>query len=864
MTVKRVAALLLSLLLLLGALPSALADSPHTHNWKEKSRVEPTCTKDGYAVYTCSCGARKTETLPALGHEFSKQVYTSYADCEHYGVFYWVCERCGAHSLTGNDAPLGHDWDDGTVTKTPTETEDGEITYTCRRDPSHTRTEVIPATGSGEKTPALKLHWLDADPTQPLDPDGECAVPLWVSNSGNVTLDLVYYAEFADGTKDSRGKASVGEFADFVPGKDAHPVFGYGAASEHVTPGTETEDKLGTVSVTVWVAGCDPETGKELCVSPAITRSWDVAREGGGVHPAFVASGSWADDAGIGKGYDGAIVEYTLGALNTGDCPLTFKPNVGGDAVYVNGPSGPLPLDSLVTLEPGQSFEYGILGKVKQDFHVKTMQFYAGRTLRAAYTDKNGEKQDDLAQYVEITFPLTAPDEGPHPSLNVSASWADDAGEGKRYEGAEVDVAFTVTNTGNCPVEWYYNAPQVISCTGPSGSLSANTHIEMQPSEHVTYIYRYTVAQSHVESGLLEVSQASWGWYTDKNGERTIVYSNTVFEEYIPLTYPEVEPEHHPSLLLSIWSDGHVYISSGSGIDHYEYAIKIDYILKNTGDIPLKFRTPSYYASVEEYAVLDPEEAFDSHFSWIIKYDTGSSIGGFDDIVYTSENPKYIGYFDFSLKIPGYDVDDKDPGPGTELCVSNEDSLRVWIKNPDYIEEGGPESGNADFCSLATTGVSDTSVSYNLHTCYKHLETAEAAEKLSLAGDWAGAAELWREETEKLYAKMAENAGEALAEALNEDKEAFFEYADAVQALFGDEKAAELMRLRCAEMCCVKGTAPIRLPSSLLGGYETLDASESFEVSGRKVGALNGCNSEVVEHYAGPAAEAMAKTRALL
>ena len=63
------------------------------------------------------------------------------------------------------------------------------------------------------------------------------------------------------------------------------------------------------------------------------------------------------------------------------------------------------------------------------------------------------------------------------------------------------------------------------------------------------------------------------------------------------------------------------------------------------------------------------------------------------------------------------------------------------------------------------------------------------------------------------------------------------------------------MRLRCAEMCCVKSTAPIRLPSSLLGGYETLDASESFEVSGRKVGALNGCNSEVVEHYAGQAAE---------
>ena len=111
---------------------------------------------------------------------------------------------------------------------------------------------------------------------------------------------------------------------------------------------------------------------------------------------------------------------------------------------------------------------------------------------------------------------------------------------------------------------------------------------------------------------------------------------------------------------------------------------------------------------------------------------------------------------------------------------------------------------------------------------------------------------------------MAEKADKAVTEALAENREAFFEYADAVQALFGDEEAAELLRLRCAEMCCVKSTAPIRLPSSLLGGYEALDASENFDVSGRFIGALTGSNSEVAEHYAGLAADAMADTRALL
>jgi len=41
------------------------------------------------------------------------------------------------------EAALGHDWDDGTVTKEPTETEEGVMTFTCRRC-LDTRTSPIP------------------------------------------------------------------------------------------------------------------------------------------------------------------------------------------------------------------------------------------------------------------------------------------------------------------------------------------------------------------------------------------------------------------------------------------------------------------------------------------------------------------------------------------------------------------------------------------------------------------------------------------------------------------------------------------------------------------------------------------------
>ena len=42
---------------------------------------------------------------------------------------------------------LGHEWDEGTVKKPATCTEDGEMTYTCKHDNTHTYTEPIKATG---------------------------------------------------------------------------------------------------------------------------------------------------------------------------------------------------------------------------------------------------------------------------------------------------------------------------------------------------------------------------------------------------------------------------------------------------------------------------------------------------------------------------------------------------------------------------------------------------------------------------------------------------------------------------------------------------------------------------------------------
>ena len=75
----------------------------HTHSYKDVVTA-PTCTEKGYTTHTCACGDSYVDT------------YTN---------------------------ALGHAWDNGKVTKEPTETETGVKTFTCTRC-GETKTESIP------------------------------------------------------------------------------------------------------------------------------------------------------------------------------------------------------------------------------------------------------------------------------------------------------------------------------------------------------------------------------------------------------------------------------------------------------------------------------------------------------------------------------------------------------------------------------------------------------------------------------------------------------------------------------------------------------------------------------------------------
>ena len=93
--VRKLLCLALVLMMALSLSPTALGDGEHVHSWRQLSRTEPTCTKEGSVIYVCSCGETKTETLPALGHDWDSG--RIWQDDSYPGgkKLRFTCQRCG-------------------------------------------------------------------------------------------------------------------------------------------------------------------------------------------------------------------------------------------------------------------------------------------------------------------------------------------------------------------------------------------------------------------------------------------------------------------------------------------------------------------------------------------------------------------------------------------------------------------------------------------------------------------------------------------------------------------------------------------------------------------------------------------------
>ena len=69
--------------------------SSHTHSYTAKVTKEATCITEGERIYTCTCGERYTETIPATGHSESAWIIDKAATAIENGSKHTECTTCG-------------------------------------------------------------------------------------------------------------------------------------------------------------------------------------------------------------------------------------------------------------------------------------------------------------------------------------------------------------------------------------------------------------------------------------------------------------------------------------------------------------------------------------------------------------------------------------------------------------------------------------------------------------------------------------------------------------------------------------------------------------------------------------------------
>ena len=104
--------------------------APHTHYYTA-TVTAPTCTAKGYTTHTCACGNSYVDTYTdALGHAWDNGKVTKQPTEAETGVKTFTCTRCG-ETKTETIPKLAHEHSYKAVVTAPTCTEKGYTTHTC-------------------------------------------------------------------------------------------------------------------------------------------------------------------------------------------------------------------------------------------------------------------------------------------------------------------------------------------------------------------------------------------------------------------------------------------------------------------------------------------------------------------------------------------------------------------------------------------------------------------------------------------------------------------------------------------------------------------------------------------------------------
>ncbi|MBQ9409536.1 MAG: hypothetical protein IJU28_09150 [Clostridia bacterium] len=663
-----------------------------------------------------------------------------------------------------------------------------------------------------------------------LNPEDWIKPDFTVINSGNVNLRIDVCSVSA-----KYGGLSAHNPHGLLEAKDS---MGVGSllypASEFITPGTETEDILGTVTETYWVVGKDPETYEELCESNKITRTWKIGKESGWEIP---EDSNLEGRLEVRPGYESSDpAGYQLGE------PVST-------ILYVKN-TGLVDLDSFTVSDPwdGSTFTDGPIAVGEEKSYVRAdttvqpedveREYIDYPAIQITWIDPDSEKErPTVAGPLHLTVLSKT-------GLLLKKGVAFGPEDGDYFkEGEPIQWSLTVTNNSK---------DAVTDITVEDKGKTVGSYAQITPGDTKNCTVPVHIVTEYDAKVVGYVLNSATATGTDYRGAVRTWPSNVAKALTKKPTVPGEDPKGdleglHPAITITKAEDPHGPLNGS----YYEANEAIDYIItiRNVGDTELKdiavTDSLAGFAPIGTLASLAPGEEKTFTYSYTVK-DSDLPFGW----IYNSATVTYTF------------------GDGIKGTPKTSDTVQSRVGDDPFPPETphlDPEKlpDDEDYCSLTLDTLGDTEARYTLHACAEHTEAAIAAEEAAQSGDWAAAAELWSAEVESLYETLYEAADSELKAALVSEKAAYDDYVDSLSAL-SHEAAAKELRVKSAFLCCALHTAPEELESSLAGDYAQSMGGETETESARAFGPLTGSDSEVTETYAGRIAYAQKNVLGLM
>ena len=475
------------------------------HNWGEwKVTKKATCSSQGSRTRICArCDEVETKAIPTTGHSYGEWTVTTPPACEQEGEQTHVCAECGR--VETKPAPaLGHDWDEGVITKAPTATEDGVLTYTCKNDPSHVKTEPIPATGEvppEEPKPSLYISSFTSDCVERLEGGisyhnyyFSCEVT--VINTGNIPL-----AVYPKKDNSVRKILQPGESLTYTTNKIYRHTdsFEWHSETSEIGSGYE-ENRTFTMDDPVYYAyfvakeslfgyGVDGHSilDEKLCQSNEVSLTFWFRRDSvPEEEPSALSLKKTASAPGNGEYFEaGEPIHWGLTVTNTTDAPVT-------DVTVTDKGAN---VGSFASIAPGESQPCSVPDHVVTDYEAVVVGYVKNVAVAEGKDGEGNEGSWPSNEATALTKKPLGKDEdplGPVYGKNVSVSLikAEISGpaNGEYYQLNEtIHYTITVRNTGDEELK-DLNVADSLAGFAVIGSVSS-----LAPGAEKVFSYSYTV-----------------------------------------------------------------------------------------------------------------------------------------------------------------------------------------------------------------------------------------------------------------------------------------------------------------------------------------------------------------------------------